>query len=72
MLGLLGVSVELVVRVSTYGAHNRTAALLDRETGPVGSGLCHWQSSCAPRSRASLRNVSTKLNSTNSINKMNV
>ena len=52
MLGLLGVSVELVVRVSTYGAHNRTvtAALLDRETGPVGSGL--WQSSCAPRSRA--------------------
>ena len=26
-LGLLGASVELVVRPSTYGAHNRTAAL---------------------------------------------
>ena len=30
------IPVELVVRPSTYGAHNlnRTAALLDRETGP--------------------------------------
>jgi hypothetical protein len=26
--------VELVARPSTSGAHNRTAALLDRETGP--------------------------------------
>ena len=36
MFGLLGASVELVVRADTYGAHNRTAAaaLLDRETGP--------------------------------------
>jgi hypothetical protein len=74
MFRLLGASVELVRgRASTYGVHNRTAALLDREpeTGPdlpvtrtwcggslaTGSGL--WQSSCAPRSgsRASLRNV---------------
>ena len=41
MLGLLatvlGVSVKLVrVRASAY---NRTAALLDRETGPVGLDL---------------------------------
>ena len=35
MFGLLGASVEVVgVRASTHGAHNRTAALLDRETGP--------------------------------------
>jgi hypothetical protein len=36
MFGLLGASVELVVRAGAYGAHNRTAAaaLLDRETGP--------------------------------------
>ena len=37
MFRLLGAepgAVELVVRASTYGAHNRTAALLDRETGP--------------------------------------
>ena len=35
MLGLLGASVEVVrVRASRYGAHNRTGALLDRETGP--------------------------------------
>jgi hypothetical protein len=35
MFGLLGASVEVVrVRVSRYGAHNRTGALLDRETGP--------------------------------------
>ena len=35
MLGLLGASVELVrVRASTYGSDNRTAAPLDRETGP--------------------------------------
>jgi hypothetical protein len=37
MFGLLGASraVEVVrARASTYGAHNRTAALLDRETGP--------------------------------------
>ena len=35
MFRLLGASVELVRgRASTYGAHNRTAALLDRETGP--------------------------------------
>jgi hypothetical protein len=35
MFGLLGASVEVVrVRVSRYGAHNRTGAMLDRETGP--------------------------------------
>jgi len=35
MLELLGASVELVrVRAIRYGAHNRTGALLDRETGP--------------------------------------
>ncbi len=35
MLGLLGASVEVVrVRASGYCAHNRTGALLDRETGP--------------------------------------
>ena len=37
MRGLLGASVEVVrVRASAsrYGAHNRTGALLDRETGP--------------------------------------
>ena len=34
MLGLLGASVELVVRLITYGAHNRTAALFNREAGP--------------------------------------
>ena len=35
MFGLHGASVELVrVRASTYGARKRTAALLDRETGP--------------------------------------
>ncbi len=34
MIGLLSL-VELVrARASTYGAHNRTAALLDGETGP--------------------------------------
>ncbi len=34
-LQVLGASVELVRgRAGTYGAHNRTAALLDRETGP--------------------------------------
>jgi hypothetical protein len=36
MLGLLGLSVEVVRgRASTHGSHNRTAAPLDRETGPV-------------------------------------
>ena len=35
MFGLLGASVEVVrARASRYGAHNRTGALLDRETGP--------------------------------------
>ena len=35
MLGLLGASVEVVRgRASTYGSHNRTGALLGRETGP--------------------------------------
>ena len=35
MLGLFGASVELVrVRASTDGSQNRTAAPLDRETGP--------------------------------------
>ncbi len=37
MLGFLGasVSVEVVrVRARTYGSHNRTGVLLDRETGP--------------------------------------
>ena len=35
MFGPLGASVKLVrVRASAYGAHDRTAALLDRETGP--------------------------------------
>ncbi len=37
MFGLLGASVDSVevvrARASTYGTHNRTAALLDRETG---------------------------------------
>ena len=50
MFGLLGASVEVTVvrvRASRYGAHNRTAALLDRETGPdltwkwtLAVGLC--------------------------------
>ena len=74
MLGLLatvlGASVKLV-RVCA-SAYNRTAALLDRETGP--DLTWQWTTSmevlsCAPRSRASLRNVSKELNSINSINK---
>ncbi len=39
----LGASVELVrVRASTYGAPNRTAALLDRETGPRADLTWQW------------------------------
>ncbi len=35
MFELLGASIELVrVHAGAYGAHNRTTALLDRETGP--------------------------------------
>ena len=35
MFGPLGASFKLVrVRASAYGAHDRTAALLGRETGP--------------------------------------
>jgi hypothetical protein len=63
-------------RASPYGAQNRTAVLLDRETGPARldlalSGL--WQSSCKPRSRASLRNIRCKYEARklNSINKIN-
>ena len=64
MLGLLGASVELVrVRASTYGSDNRTAAPLDRETGPD----LTWQWTLAVVVCAALagvfRNVSTKLNS---------
>ncbi len=70
MLGLLGASVEpLRVRASTCGAHNRTAALLDRETGP--DLIWQW-TLAARRARGRLyeRNVSTKLNSTNKVNKI--
>ncbi len=42
IFGLLGASIELVrVRACAYGSHDRTGALLDRETGPD-SGLT-WQ-----------------------------
>ena len=35
MFELLGASIELVrIHAGAYGAHNRTTALLDRETGP--------------------------------------
>ncbi len=72
LFGLLGDSVELVVRASTYGAHNRTAALLDRETGPN----LTWKWTLAVVACAALgaaagvfkRNASTKLNSISKIN----
>ncbi len=66
MFGLLGASVELVRgRASRYGAHNRTAALLDRETGPdLTCQTWHTVDSGSRRvRRARGRNVSTKLNS---------
>ena len=65
MFGLLGASVEVVrVRASTYGARNRTAALLDRETGPDSDLTWQWTLAvvvCAALAGV-LRNVSTKLN----------
>ena len=40
MFELVGASIELVrVHAGAYGAHNRTTALLDRETGPSGLDL---------------------------------
>ena len=79
MLGLLatvlGASVKLVdplVRVRA-SAYNRTAALLDRETGP--DLTWQWTTSmevlvCAALAGVfkKLRNVSKELNSINSIN----
>ncbi len=62
MFGLLGASVEVVrVRAVTYGAHNRTGALLDRETGSDST----WQWTLAAVVCAALAGVSkkeTKLN----------
>ncbi len=60
MFGLLGASVEVVrVRASRYGAHNRTGALLDRETGV--DLTWQWTLSGSRRVRASLRDVSNEI-----------
>jgi hypothetical protein len=43
MFELVGASIELVrVHAGAYGAHNRTTALLDRETGPSSERDLTW------------------------------